>query len=414
MRTVLIMLGILFAGIASIHSQMRDLDYFITVALKNSPLLKEQDNQLLLNQLDSLILKAGYKPQLSAGATAIYAPTINGYGYDYAISNGGDYSALVNFSQTILFKNHLKTQVKTYSLEAQSIHNTKKINEQDLRLAITTQYITAYSIWQDMSFNEDILNLLKQEEIALKQLTERSVYKQTDYLTFLVNIQQQQLTISQLHKDYNNTIAILNYLCGIIDTSTVQLQKPAILLKLPPVYEATLQHDKFFIDSLKLKNSDALIDYSYQPKLSIFADAGFNSTFTIDPYKNVGASVGVSLSVPIYDGNQKKKQHDKIRISERIRQDYQDFSRQQYTQQLSQLYQQLSETEKIIAQAQSVVTYTETLMEAYRKQLQTGDAGITDYVLAINNYLSAKHAVTQNMTNKMQIINQINYWNYEK
>jgi len=414
MKHIFVTLMALFISIATASSQTRDLDYFINFAVENSPLLKENDNQLLINQLDSLILRANYKPQISAGGTAIYPPIIKGYGYDEAISNGGEYSALLSFNQAILFKNNLSTQLKSYNLEAQSIKNTKKIAVQDLKLAIATQYIAAYSNWQDISFNEEIFDLLKQEEGALKQLTERSVYKQTDYLNFLVNIQQQQLSISQLKKDFKNNVAILNYMCGIVDTSGIQLQKPDIFLKLPPTYEATLQYDKFRIDSLKLKNSDALVDYAYQPKLNIFADAGFNSSFAFEPYKNFGASVGLSLSMPIYDGNQRKKQHDKIRISEMIRQNYQDFSRRQYNQQLLQLYQQLTQTDDLITQAQNVVKYTETLMEAYRKQIQTGDAGITDYIIAINNYLNAKYVVTQNITNKMQIINQINYWNDEK
>ena len=413
-RYILVTLSLIFAGIDAASSQTRDLDYYIHFAMENSPLLKENDNQLLINQLDSLILKANYKPQISAGSTAIYPPIIKGYGYDEAITNGGEYNALLSFNQTILFKKHLQAQLNSYNLETQSIRNTQKIAEQDIKLAITAQYIAAYSNWQDILFNGEILELLKQEELALKQLTERSVYKQTDYLNFSVNLQQQQLSVGQLRKEYMDNIAILNYMCGIIDTAGVQLRPPDILLKLPPMYEATLQFDKFRIDSLKLKNSDALIDYSYQPKLSIFADAGFNSSFSFEPYKNFGASVGLSLSMPVYDGNQRKKQHDKIRISELIRRDYQDFSRRQYNQQLLQLYQQLTQTDNLISQAQSVVKYSEALMEAYRKQIQTGDTSITDYILAINNYLNAKYAVTQNTTNKMQIINQINYWNDEK
>ena len=414
MKRIFIILSVLFVSITAANSQTRNLDYFINFAVENSPLLKENDNQVLINRLDSMILRANYKPQISAGATAIYAPIIKGYGYDEVISNGGEYNTLLIFNQIIPFKNNLRAQSNTYNLESQSIKNTKKIAEQDLKLAITAQYITAYSNWQDIVFNEEILELLKQEESALKQLTERSVYKQTDYLNFLVNIQQQQLSIGQLKKDFKNNVAVLNYMCGIVDTVGIQLQAPDMLLKLPLTYEATLQYDKFRIDSLKLKNSDALIDYEYQPKLSVFADAGFNSSLTYKPYKNFGASVGISLSVPVYDGNQRKKQHDKIRTSEMIRQDYQDFARRQYNQQLLQLYQQLTQTDELITQAQNVVKYTETLIEAYRKQIQTGDAGITDYILAINNYLNAKYAVTQNITNKMQIINQINYWNDEE
>jgi hypothetical protein len=43
--------------------------------------------------------------------------------------------------------------------------------------------------------------------------------------------------------------------------------------------------------------------------------------------------------------------------------------------------------------------------------METGDAKITDFVIAINNYLSAKNLLTQNNINRMQIMNQLNYWN---
>ena len=42
---------------------------------------------------------------------------------------------------------------------------------------------------------------------------------------------------------------------------------------------------------------------------------------------------------------------------------------------------------------------------------ETGDARMADYLLAIGNYLTAKNAIRQNTINKLQIINQINYWN---
>ena len=102
-----------------------------------------------------------------------------------------------------------------------------------------------------------------------------------------------------------------------------------------------------------------------------------------------------------------------MKASEETRKNYQNFSRQQYRQQTEQLIQQLEQTEDIINQAQNVVKSAQTLVEAYSKQMQTGDAAITDYILSINNYLNAKHVIIQQTNNKLQIINQINYWNYE-
>jgi len=409
-KLVVILLFFLPIGL---YAQTNHLSYYLDRSLENSPLLKEYQNQTIINRMDSLILKAAYHPQVNFSSAGMWAPIINGYGYDEAITNKGGYDALFTISQTIIGRGNLKTQLNTYNLENQSVQNAKKISEQDLKLAVTTQYITAYGILQEILFNEEIKSLLEKEEVLLRKLTEKTVYKQTDYLSFQVTLQQQQLFVNQQRAEYKNNLALLNYLCGIVDTSFVLLENPDIALQPSLAFENTLQYFNFQIDSLKIKNNDALIDYAYRPKLDAYADAGFNSTFAFQPYRNFGASIGLALTVPIYEGGQRQKQHNKIKASEQSRENYLDFSRQQYRQQLEQLHQQLNQTEQLINQAQGVIKSTQTLIDAYGKLMQSGDVSITDYILSINNYLSAKHVITQQIINKIQIINQINYWNHE-
>jgi len=404
----------LFILVTGLSAQTNDLSYYIQRSLENSPLLKEYQNQMVINRLDSLILKADYKPSVNFSTTNFWAPIVNGFGYDEAITHKGRNNALLSVRQTIIGQGNLKNRLNTYSLDNQSLQNAKSITEQDLKLAVTTQYISSYGMMQEIVFVEEIIHHLEKESVILKKLTETSLYKQTDFLHFHVALQQQQLLVSQQKAEYKNNLALLNYLCGISDTSYVQLEKPDITLLPALSFENTLKYYNLQIDSLKIHHNDALIDYAYRPKFDIFADAGFNSTLANYTYKHFGASIGFSLTIPLYDGGLRQEQHNKLKISEQIRRDYQDFSRQQYRQQLEQLHQQLEQTEKIITQAQSVILSAQMLIDAYCKQMQTGDAAITDYMLSINNYLNAKHVITQHIIKKIQIINQINYWNHEK
>ncbi len=257
----------------------------------------------------------------------------------------------------------------------------------------------------------DVLTLLKKEESILKTLTERGIYRQTDYLSFLVTIQQQELLISQIKIQFQNEFSTLNYLSGIKDTSAVPLKTPVIELAVIPEPESTIFYQQFRIDSLKLKNSHALIEYNYKPKVSVYADGGYLTSFAEQPYKNFGTSFGVNITVPIYDGKQKKMQHDKLTIAEQTRQGYRDYFKTQFEQQVAQLSQQLQATQQLISQTDKQIKYTETLIEANRKLLETGDARMPDYILAIGNYLTAKNIITQNTITKLQLINQINYWN---
>ena len=410
-KTIIALLIILPIGL---QAQTKHLDDYVNVALQNSPLLKDYQNQQVINRLDSLIHRANYVPQVDFSSSNVYMPNIKGWGYDKEIIYNGEFNALLTVRQTIIGTGNKKAQLQSYRLENQTLQNTAKISEQDLKLAVISQYIATYTILQEIAYNEASYDLMKKEEAALKTLTEKAVYKQTDYLNFLISLKQQQLLINQQTADYKNNIALLNYVCGIVDTTAVRLENPDVVLLPSPGFENTLQYEQFRIDSLKLRNSDELVDYAYHPQLNVFADAGYSSSLTYQAYKNFGASIGLSLVIPLYDGGQRQKQHDKFKASELTRKNYLDFSQKQYRQQLLQLYQQLQQTDDIIKQAQEMVRYTQTLIEAYGKLLQTGDTSITDYVLAINNFLSARHTVIQNTNNRLQIINQINYWNYEK
>lgn len=154
-----------------------------------------------------------------------------------------------------------------------------------------------------------------------------------------------------------------------------------------------------------------MIDYTYKPKIKAFADGGYLSTFSQDYYKNFGTSVGLNVTIPIYDGKQRKIQHDKIKVQERTRLGYRDFFRKQYNQQVAQLSLQLRSTQALIDQMNSQMRFVETLIEANHKLLQTGEVKMTDYILAISNYLNAKNLILINSINRLQLINQINYWN---
>lgn len=389
----------------------RDLTYYLGEALHGSPLLKDYQNQARANQIDSARIRAGYRPQINGVSNNMYAPVINGWGYDNAITNGANFSELVTFTQRLVGKQNLDAQYDAIHLQNQALSLNGKISEQDLKKTVTAQYITAYGSWQQYRFNQDVLKLLTDEEVLLKQLTGQGVYRQTDYLTFRVTMQQESLALSQARIQFQGDFATLAYTCGLTDTSFGGLPEPVLdsVSWLDP--ESTVFYRQFVVDSLVLRNNDALIDYGYKAKVNLYADAGYVSTLAFTPYQNFGASVGVSITVPIYDGKQRKMQHDKISISEMTRANYRDFFKSQYQQQVAQLLQQLQSVQGLIDQAREQSRYTQALIDANRKLLASGDVKIADYIIAIGNYLTAQNVINQNTVSKLLIINQINYWN---
>ena len=312
-----------------LKAQEKNLDFYLTTGINNSPLLKDYNNQKLSNLIDSMRLLASYKPQVNGVGTLLYAPSFNGWGYDGAITNGTNFAQQVVATQKLVSKENMANQQEAIRLLNESITVSGKITEQDLKRSIAAQYITAYGNLQQYQFNQDVLKLLKKEEAILKQLTEKSVYRQTDYLSFLVTMQQQELTITQFRVQYKNELAALNYLCGIKDTSYTTIAAPALQADVLPDAESSVFYQQFNIDSLKIKNSISQIDFNYKPKVNLYADGGYLSSFAEQAYKNFGLSAGVTVTVPIYDGKQKKMQYNKLSIAEQTRQTYRDYFKKQ-------------------------------------------------------------------------------------
>ncbi len=401
----------LFFGPILSFSQNKNLDYFISHSLANHPRITELQNLILVNKMDSELISAGNKWQVSGSGNAYYAPVYNGYGYDVAITNGQQLSALVALNKQIYNRRNLSLQFKSLQLQKDSLQINAEISKQDIRKAIVTQYITTYGDQLQLNFNDEIVRLLAQEEALLKILTRKNVYKQADYLAFLVTLQQQELARSQLLVQFKNNFATLNYLAGIIDTTTATLAAPEFGVVTGFDTETSPFFLTYNIDSLRILNQHAIIDIGYRPKVSLFADAGYQSTFTITPYKNFGTNAGINLSIPIYDGHQRRLQHSKLNIEERTRQKQKEFFSNQFRQQIQQLEQQLNELERLNAPINKQIEYLEALIKVNGKLLETGDIRITDYVLALNNYISAKNLVVQNQIARYLVIHQLNYWN---
>ncbi len=392
----------------------KNLDYYLLQAKENSPFLKDFQYQRRSNTIDSLRIKASYLPQVDANFMGLYAPVSGGWGYDEAITNLHTINATVSVTQPIISKRNLQNQYYTIQLQNLGLQNQSDVTEQDVQREITGQYITTYGDLLQVSFNEQMLSLLQDEGTFLKALAENGVYKQTDYLAFLVTLQQQKLLITQLKIQYQNDLGNLNYISGIQDTSYSILPSPDLNLnEIPPIGE-TIFLKQFGIDSLKIKASDAQIDFSYRPRANVFADAGYISSFLLTPYKNFGYSAGLNLTIPIYDGRQRDLLHSKNVIEEESRKSKQQYFITQFSQQTAQLHQQLAMTEKLIEQATDQIKYADGLLSAQHQLLIKGDAVIADYMNAITNDLNAKYIVTQNTIARLQIINQLNYWDRKK
>jgi len=139
---------------------LRNLNYFLEEAAKRSPLLKDNLNQLQAKRIDSMRVKAGYLPQVSASSTGMYAPIIRGYGYDEVITNGQALDALINVNYNLTSKKNINNQLQSINLQSDSLRIASRLSILDLKRSIGDQYITAFASQQEAAFNREVYQLI--------------------------------------------------------------------------------------------------------------------------------------------------------------------------------------------------------------------------------------------------------------
>jgi outer membrane protein TolC len=397
-----------------LFSQTQGLDYYIQQGLQNSPLLKDYQNQIQASSIDSTILNAQRRPQVNAISLVQVVPTYQDYGYDAAITNGGNYGAQVSVVQNVFNKKAYKPQYEAIRIQKQSLTNTSKLSEHDLKKGITDQYLVAYNSLKQLDYTRATLKLLNDERDILKRLTEEGVYKQTDYLSFEIAMQSQEIQIKQAQNQYKNDVRQLNVMCGINDTASMVLAAPELKMAGSGDKYNSPFFKQFKLDSISIINRKDAVSIKYRPQFNWFADAGLLAS-NPDPsllYKNFGTSFGFNFSMPLYDGKQKKLQYQKLSISESTRLNYQSYFKNQYNQHVQQITMQLAENEQLISQIQKQMTTSETLINQSKQLLNAGTLSVTDFIITIKNYIDIKNQMNQAQLVKLQLMSEYNYWNW--
>ena len=398
---------LLIFSFTNVYNQ--SIDYFIEHGLQNSPLLKDFQGQISAASIDSIMIKSAHRPQIDANAQILYSPAYKNFGYDEAITNGGNYSSVVSISQFFLNKKTISNKYENINLQKQSLDNTLKISSNDLKRLITNQYLQAFADFSNFNFSQLFLKLMYEQKDFLKQFVEHGLYKQTDYLSFLIETQNQEMLAKQIKSQYVKDIYLLNQLCGLNDTVSHELTLPAIKKNTQAnIYKSPL-FSHFYIDSLKIINDNKSIGLRYRPKFNWFADAGFLSSSPNSFYKYFGYSAGINFNIPIYDGHQRVQEYQKLKISENTRENYSVFFKNQFSQQMQQLNEDLKTTREMQAQLKIQLNSANELVNMEKALLNTGNVSITELINAMKNYININLSLNQLQIKELQIINE---WNY--
>lgn len=391
------------------YNQTRNLDYYLTQAIQNSPLLNDYRNQISSAISDSLLIRAAKKPLVEARSQLQYSPFYNNFGYDEVITDGGNYTAVMGVSQPVFNKREINNKFEAVDLQKRLLNNSSRISVNELNKIITDQYLTSFSGYTDFLFNKNFLELLLKENEIVKQFVKNGIAKQTDYLSLLVETQTQEILVNQLKSQYRKDLMLLSQLCGLNDSVLYELVEPEIEIKSIPDITKSPSYIQYKIDSIRIENEKTAIDIRYKPKVNWFADAGFLTSNPWNFYKHFGYSAGLNLNIPVYDGKQRGIQKQKLEYNENTRQAYENTYYKQYFQQIQQLNLELKALNELSAQIETQLKTSEQLVNTLKEQLEAGIIQMTDYINAIKNFKTTSRNINLISIQKKQVINELNF-----
>ena len=405
-----IFLAFILSGLTLIaYNQTRNLEFYLNQGIQNSPLLNEYRNKIKSSVTDSLLIGAAKKPLLEAKSQLLYSPYYHNFGYDDVITDGGNYTAVVGVIQTIFNKKELTNKYKTIDLQKQSAYNSSRITTTELNKIITDQYLTSFSGLTDFLFNKNFLELLEKENEIVKLFVKSGTAKQTDYLSLLVEIESQEILVSQLKYQYRKDLMLLSKLCGLNDSAWYELPDPKIEIKGAPDIAKSSSFFQYKIDSIRIENEKMAIDIRYRPKVNWFADAGFLTSNPWNFYRHFGYSAGLSLNIPLYDGKQRGIEKQKLAFTENSRQVYENTYYKQYFQQIQQLNLELKTLNEISLQVENQLKTSQQLVNTFKSQLEAGLIQMTEYINAIKNFKTTSRNINLIYIQKLQVINEMNF-----
>ena len=404
------------------------LDSFLENARQNAPALLENNNLQKIGKIQSDIIRAENNAfQVNATSEVLFAPYFhnsgnaiditttpspNAYGYDVGITNGGLYSAQVNvtknlFNQAVtdnlLFQNKIKNNAIGLSSE-ETAHNLVK--------NITDAYVKAYQLQLQENFTRDILKDLKKRLQVLELLVKRGILQESDYLLLELDIESKNLELRQIQNNLEVAINQLYTFSGMKLHKTDSLPEPdlvknAELNKIKHFYER-----KFKNDSLQVVADQRVFENAYKPQLTAYGNTGLNAVEIPNIEHKIGLSAGLRLTIPIYDGRQRKYNARQSEFKKENLKFYNNNAKIQLENKLESIKIQISalKENKILLGKQ--IKKQKNILEIYKGKLVQGQVSIVDYLTVIQNYKQNVYTQLQMQTNMWLLQSQYNFINW--
>ena len=427
MKTFLIFISICSVS-PFVRAQTRDLEYYLDQAESNSPLLHQNANEKEVISLDMQQVRSILsKPEIYLEGNIMFAPIVTHeeggarfelasdgatdyYGYDLAITDGGNYQAGVAILKPLLVGSVLKPYSERADISREINDNNRALTVHEIEQIVGHQYILCLKAKAEAEYNRDLLDRMDEQLAIMEKLVDQAVYKQTDRMLMQIERNNFAEAYQTSRAEYRNNIYDLNLICGIKDTTLVGIVETDFQLKRATA-GPSLFENSFRLDSLNLLAEHSIFELKYKPRLYWYAGAGLNASYLPTPDR-FGFSTGLSFRWTLFDGNQRRIQEEMTHINiNTIEFNRMDFTRKSSIQRNKILREIQSVGEREALTGEQLSRY-DRLIDSYLSELTLGETSIMDLKNLIRERAAKQQRLVELKMERFLLINAYNYWNY--
>lgn len=298
------------------------LDRCIAIARGNSPELRIAANAIEAARFDRKLIAKSLLPQVKFVGDAGYAPISLGFGYDPAVSNGGEFGARVLAEQTLYSGGLHSLQMKAAGTEIGRGSVAWQQEDRDLVYAVRLAFIELLRSEQTLAHLQKSVSRLSDYADLVNRLKEAGTVGYTDYLKTQVELTRAEIEVSAARGVAESASLNLARVVGEPDDTTLLVGGALDNLLVDTgdtvVNIRTLQtSDNLDLSAARLKYTKSQLALSmtkaqWKPKASLSLDAGVvtsRENLLLQPgdrYNSVGYSVGVNVEMPLWNWGVRK------------------------------------------------------------------------------------------------------------
>jgi outer membrane protein len=290
------------------------LDSCIAIALRNSPALRSADNAVLSSGFARSELQTTALPQVQAVVDAIYLPVPPRYGYDPAITNGGEVRGVVALRQSVFDSGLRSLKSDQFSIDIERLEHERTLAVLDLTLAVKEAFYESLRGAAEVSLQMESVDQLEGYLGLVRRLYSGGSASATDLLKTEIQTSSARLALAKARESSTGALIALEELMGMPADSSQQLagsleeqHGAGSVPVLPEAIDPAATIDMSVAGSL-IRHSvldEDIVRHEQLPDISLFADAGYlasGDNFRLPSAERVnglGYEVGLGIQFPI-------------------------------------------------------------------------------------------------------------------